>query len=244
MTNQTAIKSDDVETLVRERGREDGDAVGSYVIDGSTSKELAREIFQGIEDGDPAILDMLPELQLGQWADDPSFEEILEDLGIEYSEDEVDDLFNAYSDAWSEGMIDRVTQDARNAMPLAIKLTTSDDDDGTVTIWCDDADRAMHDQSVNGCRWERAESGAYAITLDRPNLVEELQSEGYGVDDSEYSAPDDEDIAYWTYKNDALNAGEDPLDREDWLALDYCTRCGSSKPVCESLGCVEGRKQR
>ncbi len=49
-----------------------------------------------------------PELCLGQWADDPTFAEILADIGIEADDDSENDLFCTYSDAWYEGMQNEV----------------------------------------------------------------------------------------------------------------------------------------
>jgi hypothetical protein len=222
MTNSNATEAEHNEAIeaIRERGKSDGSDAGSWVIDGNTTRERAREIYQGIEDGDSKILHGLPELQLGQWADDPSFEEILDDLGIEYTDDEVDDLFQEYGDAWSEGMTERVQRDAMLAMPLSIKLTNSDDDDGMVTAWCENAEQAKHDQSIEGSHWEILEyDAAYASFLDRPTLVEDLQREGYDVDDSEYSEPDEIDLAYWAYKSEAEQKGETVMTREVWLAL-------------------------
>lgn len=207
------------ETKIEARGKADGAAAGSWVIDGNTTRERAREIWQGIEDGDPAILDSLPALCLGEWADDPSWEDILDDEDIEADDDTADDLWRTYEDAWHEGMIDRVTRDARLAMPMRISLSLSDDDDGSVTVYCEDQEQAKHDQSIAGSCWEYPKdmNVAYASILARPGLVAELTREGYDVDDSEYSDPDGEDLAYWSYRAECENAGEDPLDRFAWL---------------------------
>lgn len=98
------------ELLVSNRGREDGKAAGSWVIDGNTPDETCARILRMMDDCDPAL--DLPVLQLGQWADDPSFADILAEIGIELDsecpDEHEDDLFNAYSDAWYEGMHDEV----------------------------------------------------------------------------------------------------------------------------------------
>ena len=80
-----------VETI-RRRGRIDGRAAGSWVIDGNTPDETCARILGGIEEGDPEILDALPELRLGEWADD---------------------LWFAYSDAWYAGMVEQAEADCR-----------------------------------------------------------------------------------------------------------------------------------
>lgn len=90
--------------LVHNRGREDGIAAGSWVIDGNTSDETCAAILRMIDDGDPAL--ELPELRLGEWADDPNFGDILDAAGVQGTTDGdyEDDLFYVYSDAWYEGM--------------------------------------------------------------------------------------------------------------------------------------------
>jgi hypothetical protein len=99
-----ASREETEELLVRNRGREDGIAVGTWVIDGNTSDETCRSILAQMEacewDG--------PELRLGQWADDPSFADILADLSIEAEDESEADLFCTYSDAWYEGVYSEV----------------------------------------------------------------------------------------------------------------------------------------
>lgn len=217
-----AMSDDEIEETIRERGKSDGKAAGSWVIDGNTSPERAREIFEGIENGDPAILDELPELRLGEWADDPSWDEILDDLEIECeSDEEKDDLFRVYQDAWSEGMSDEVQRAARLAMPIKVKITCSDDDDGMCTLWCDDVEQARHDQSVSldgqSSNWEFPDGEIAICSLSNfYDLEAALEAAGYDVDGSEYSAPDDEDLKYWAYRSECECAGEDPLDRDAW----------------------------
>lgn len=89
---------------VRTQGLADGTAAGTWVIDGNTSDETCREILRLMDDGDPAL--DLPELRLGEWADDPSFGEILDVAGVPgtVDGDYEDDLFCTYSDAWYEGL--------------------------------------------------------------------------------------------------------------------------------------------
>jgi hypothetical protein len=108
-----ASRKETDELLVRNHGLADGAAAGSWVVDGNTSDATCCEILRMIEDGDPAI--DLPTLQLGQWAGDPTFGEILDAAGVggtvdgEYE----DDLFYVYSDAWYEGMQNEVERACR-----------------------------------------------------------------------------------------------------------------------------------
>lgn len=83
------------------------------------------------------------------------------------------------------------------AIKLKIKLTNVEElvdglpemEPGMVTCWCDNKELALLDQTIQGTRWEGPADmlGAYAVIMDKPSLVEELEAEGYDVDDSEYS---------------------------------------------------------
>lgn len=50
---------------MNKRGYEDGKAAGSWVFDGNTTRHTYATVLQGIEDGDPLILDMLPQPPAG-----------------------------------------------------------------------------------------------------------------------------------------------------------------------------------
>ncbi len=82
--------------------------------------------------------------------------------------------------------------------PMQIKLHASDSDDGFVLVTCDGGDAAREDQSIDGARWE-CDGADFASTslLNRPSLVDDLKAEGYDVDDSEYSPPDQADLDRW-----------------------------------------------
>jgi hypothetical protein len=72
------------EDRIETRGRANGKAAGSWVIDGRTTTETAAAILGGIEEGDPAVIDGLPVLPRvnGEWADDPTWSTILEQEGL------------------------------------------------------------------------------------------------------------------------------------------------------------------
>lgn len=74
---------------------------------------------------------------------------------------------------------------------MKIALDNMDKDDGTVTVYCDDQQAAIDDQSIEGSMWEAPGDldVAYAVICDRPGLVEALEADGYEVDTSEYSPP-------------------------------------------------------
>lgn len=74
---------------------------------------------------------------------------------------------------------------------MKIKLDNLDHDDGMVTVYCEDRQAAIHDQSINGSNWEAPEdlTAAYAVIGDDPDLVDQLEGEGYEVDASDYCPP-------------------------------------------------------
>lgn len=74
---------------------------------------------------------------------------------------------------------------------MKIALDNMDKDDGTVTVYCEDRQAAIDDQSIEGSMWEAPGDldVAYACICDRPGLVEALEADGYEVDTSEYSPP-------------------------------------------------------
>jgi hypothetical protein len=106
---------DDPSVAARTLGREHGLAAGSWVIDGNTSDETVASILQGIEDGDPVVLDTLPSAPLsGEWAGDPTPATILAELEAEDLEAEVQaELLTEYEDAFRSAVTDQVTADAR-----------------------------------------------------------------------------------------------------------------------------------
>jgi hypothetical protein len=81
-------------------GRSQGDPV-----------ETAKLVLQGIDDGDPMVLDSLPAPDLsGEWADGYTPRRLLEDVGdndgdASFHEGLVDDLCRAYEDAFYDASL-------------------------------------------------------------------------------------------------------------------------------------------
>jgi hypothetical protein len=75
---------------------------------------------------------------------------------------------------------------------VKIKLDNLDHDDGMVTVYCEDRQAAIDDQSIDGAHWEAPGDldVAYAMIVDRPCLITELEAEGYEVDIRNYVEPD------------------------------------------------------
>lgn len=129
------------------------------------------------------------------------------------------DNFDQYPDRWYASE----AQDWPDRGPMRVSLACSDDDDGSVTVYCEDKARAKHEQSISldgqSAQWECPGDmdTAYASLCNFYDLATALTAAGYDVDDSEYTPPDAEDLAYWSYRQQAEQAGERPLDREEWL---------------------------
>jgi hypothetical protein len=75
---------------------------------------------------------------------------------------------------------------------MKISLDNLDHDDGMVTVYCDDKQAAIDDQSIDGSLWEAPGDldVAYAVILDRPGLITELRADGYEVNIQNYVEPD------------------------------------------------------
>lgn len=90
-------------------GRERGKNAGSWVIDGNTSTEAAKRILQGIEDGDPEVMDMQPMPLSGEWAGE-SISELSDEYGINLSDD---DKATDFEDGFSDGFWREVERSAK-----------------------------------------------------------------------------------------------------------------------------------
>lgn len=91
-----------------EIGHEAGVAAGSWVIDGNTNEATAKAILQGIEDGDPEIMDIQPAPLSGEWAGE-SVGELSDKFGINLHDAETADAFEA---GFSEGFWHEVERTA------------------------------------------------------------------------------------------------------------------------------------
>jgi len=96
------------------RGYTDGKAAGSWVTDGNTRIETYSVLLAGIEDGDPMVLDTLPAPSLGgEWADSPTWTQVLEDEDCEEDDEGRPDLLTVYEAAFSDGVTEEVTRACR-----------------------------------------------------------------------------------------------------------------------------------
>lgn len=125
------------EARIRGAGVDAGRAAGSWIIDGNTGEDEARRLLIGYEDGDPAVLDIMPAPLSGEWAGDPTPADIVPDDSADGSRDHLLDL---YEEGFAEGFWDEVTRAARVLVTpdedevfeayVACALWSSTDEDG------------------------------------------------------------------------------------------------------------------
>jgi hypothetical protein len=85
---------------VEARGYADGHAAATWVE--VPDEETARKILAGFSEGDPEVLDALPAPRLGgEYADDPTWSDVLREEGCDDSDDGRPELFDAYAWAFS-----------------------------------------------------------------------------------------------------------------------------------------------
>jgi len=107
-------EADDVCERASEYGCRVGTAAGSWVLDGNSSEETARALLEGIEDGDPMVLDSLPSSPLsGEWADSLTPADVLAELSMDEDDARADDVLSAFEDGYSRGVVDEVARSAR-----------------------------------------------------------------------------------------------------------------------------------
>lgn len=95
---------DELVALASELGADAGRAAASWATDGNTTPATYRRILQGIEDGDPEVLDAyrVPDLS-GEYAGDPTPRTLADELGIDPASDDWADLEADLCDAWIDG---------------------------------------------------------------------------------------------------------------------------------------------
>jgi hypothetical protein len=112
---------DEILEASREAGREHGRAGASWYFDGNTSDETYARVLQGIEEGDPEILDTFPHSPLsGEWAGDPTPSHVLEGFGVRLEHDSADEILRAYEDGFSEAVQNEIERVAREHAPTDV----------------------------------------------------------------------------------------------------------------------------
>jgi hypothetical protein len=94
-------------------GRDDGRARASWYFDGNTSHATYVDVYRGLRDGDPAILDTIPCSPLsGEWADDPTPRSVLDALDVDEDDEAANEYLDAYEDGFSEAAYQAIEQAA------------------------------------------------------------------------------------------------------------------------------------
>lgn len=112
---------DEIEEEERERfeqlGREAGETASTWVD--INSHDDARALLGGFEEGDPALYDRLPSPDFsGQWADEPTWLDVLEREEIEPGDDHRPDLLDAFEAGYSAAVEEALTKRARAWLDL------------------------------------------------------------------------------------------------------------------------------
>lgn len=113
----TDILLDHAETTAASIGADHGRAAGTWVTDGNTDNATYWRILDGLDKGDPEVLDRLPSAPLsGEWADGYLLSDLSADVGVAETVDGFDDLATAYEMAWSDAMTTEVERACREAL--------------------------------------------------------------------------------------------------------------------------------
>ena len=96
-----------------EEGYDQGKAAGSWLLDGNSKEEAARRLLQGIEDGDPEIIDTLPSSPLsGEYADGLLPRDVLGRFDLDEQHDAADEILSAFEDGYARGVQDEAVRTA------------------------------------------------------------------------------------------------------------------------------------
>ena len=79
-------------------------------------RQTAQRFLDGIEEGDPEIIDLIPRLDLsGQWADGVTEEDVLANCDVDTDRDpeDLEELIEAYRDAYDTAAIEEIERSAR-----------------------------------------------------------------------------------------------------------------------------------
>jgi hypothetical protein len=99
------------------RGYRDGHAAATWFA--PQDETTARWILDGLDAGDPEVLDYLPSPRLGgEYADDPTWSNILADEGCEDSDDGRPELLDAYGYAYGCAVEREVVRSCRGMLDL------------------------------------------------------------------------------------------------------------------------------
>lgn len=112
------VRTEQLEAEAAKLGKEAGKAAASWYFDETADANTYRVVLQGLEEGDPEIMDTLPSGWLsGEWAGDPTPDSLMRDLGVEpYTADydaTVDYMCRVYEQAADEASYEAIERRAR-----------------------------------------------------------------------------------------------------------------------------------
>lgn len=121
MQETPAATLDTFEERARELGDEHGKNAASWYFDGNTDDNTYRAVLDGLENGDPQILDTIPGSPLsGEWADGMTMGRLLKEIGVEdphaelsFNPEPWDSIADAYCDAYGTAAVHEVERVAR-----------------------------------------------------------------------------------------------------------------------------------
>lgn len=94
----------------RDIGTEHGKAAAGWVFDGNTGTDTYRRILAGIEDGDPEVMDEIPDSDLsGEWADGYTLDLLAGDVGMD-PDDDLDSVIWEYEAAFRDGVCEELSR--------------------------------------------------------------------------------------------------------------------------------------
>jgi hypothetical protein len=109
LSGRIADTSEDKDdAIIAERGEQDGKNAATWMVDGNTDNpyEFLKRIMEGMENIDPEIMDMLPMPRVsGEWADDPTWEQVCMEELDRYGDDGEPHLLDVYETAFHEGVV-------------------------------------------------------------------------------------------------------------------------------------------
>lgn len=108
------LNLDEIIERAEQDGYDRGKAAGSWLLDGNSTEDTARRLLEGIEGGDPEIMDALPSAPLsGEWADSLTPAEVLGWYDLDEEHDAADEILRAFEDGYSRGVQDEAVRSAR-----------------------------------------------------------------------------------------------------------------------------------
>ena len=106
------LNLDEIIERAEREGYDHGVTAGSWLLDGNSTQDAARELVRGIEEGDPIVLDLLPSSPLsGEYADGVLPPDVLHDIDEDH--DAASDVLDAFEAGFSRGVEAEAVRSAR-----------------------------------------------------------------------------------------------------------------------------------